>query len=517
MTTHEDWFGASKAGLEKIARRRGLAYVVLELVQNALDTGAKTITVHLSPVEGRPLVNLVVEDDDPDGFRDLSHAWTLFAESEKKVDPTKRGRFNFGEKLVLAVCETAEIASTKGTVHFGDKGRLLSRKRTDKGTTFFGRVKMTRAELEEVRAAAASIIVPHGVQLIVDGRRVFPRNPINEFEAKLMTEVADSEGFLTQALRHATVRVYETPRGQTEGRLYEMGLPICTTGDKWDVEIMQKVPVSLDRMAVSDAYHQAVRVALLNAMHDYLSPSDVASPAVQAAVEDKRASRAAVVGVLAKQYGEKRAIFDPSDLEANNRLASEGYAIIPSRAFSKAAWENIRTSEAALPSGRIRPTPKPYSSDPGAAERELLPEDQWTNGMREIARYAEAVAVRLLGKTIRVSIDKGKPGQRWEACYGGGELTFNLAVLGGNFFCQGPSQHVNEVIIHELSHDSCANHLDERFYMALERNGAKLVALALAEPEFFRAHGWSPRMAEPSEFVARGSQCAGRAARDGTS
>lgn len=37
-----------------------------------------------TPVEGKPL------DDDPDGFRDLRHAFTVFAESDKKTDATKR-------------------------------------------------------------------------------------------------------------------------------------------------------------------------------------------------------------------------------------------------------------------------------------------------------------------------------------------------------------------------------------------------------------------------------------------
>jgi hypothetical protein len=43
----------------------------------------------------------------PGRVRDLSHAFTLFAESVKKGDAEKRGRFNLGEKLVLALCDEA--------------------------------------------------------------------------------------------------------------------------------------------------------------------------------------------------------------------------------------------------------------------------------------------------------------------------------------------------------------------------------------------------------------------------
>src|SRR6185369_16888948 len=117
------WFTVDKAGLGKILARRGKAFVLYELVQNAWDTAAKNVEVSLTAVPNRPLVEIVVKDDDPDGFKDLSHAFTLFAESEKKGDPTRRGRFNLGEKLVLALCEEARIDSTKGSVIFNAEGR----------------------------------------------------------------------------------------------------------------------------------------------------------------------------------------------------------------------------------------------------------------------------------------------------------------------------------------------------------------------------------------------------------
>ena len=68
-----------------------------------------TINGSLTPVAGRPLADLTVEDDSPEGFRDLSHAYTLFAKSYKRGNPEQRGQYNFGEKLVLAVCEPAEM------------------------------------------------------------------------------------------------------------------------------------------------------------------------------------------------------------------------------------------------------------------------------------------------------------------------------------------------------------------------------------------------------------------------
>lgn len=58
--------------------------------------GAGTVDVTLTRVPGTRRVTLTVVDDAPLGFANLSHAYTIFAESKKKGDPGKRGRFNMG-------------------------------------------------------------------------------------------------------------------------------------------------------------------------------------------------------------------------------------------------------------------------------------------------------------------------------------------------------------------------------------------------------------------------------------
>src|SRR5262245_62080996 len=118
-----NWFEVDKAGLAKILARKGLESAVFELIQNAWDEdGVTKVKVTLDTMgHGRAL--LKVEDDAPNGFVDLSHAFTLFAESKKKANPEKRGRFNLGEKLVLAVCSEAKIITTTGGIIFDKGGR----------------------------------------------------------------------------------------------------------------------------------------------------------------------------------------------------------------------------------------------------------------------------------------------------------------------------------------------------------------------------------------------------------
>jgi hypothetical protein len=121
------WFDVDKQGLRNLVEQHGVGRLIAELVQNALDEDVTTVAVHLSPLPGWPLVALAVEDDAPEGFRNLDHAFTLFADSYKKNLPEKRGRFNLGEKLILAMCQEASIATTTGTVVFDADGDRHSR------------------------------------------------------------------------------------------------------------------------------------------------------------------------------------------------------------------------------------------------------------------------------------------------------------------------------------------------------------------------------------------------------
>src|SRR5438874_8039327 len=142
------WFEVDRSGLSKQAEQHPKGRLVGELVQNALDEpGVMQVAVTLALVPGRPLAGLTVEDDSPEGFRDLAHAYTLFAQSYKRANPEQRGQYNFGEKLVLAVCESASISTTKGTVLFTGEGRIEKpRQKRERGSVFQGTIRMTREE-----------------------------------------------------------------------------------------------------------------------------------------------------------------------------------------------------------------------------------------------------------------------------------------------------------------------------------------------------------------------------------
>ena len=81
------WFAVDKRGLGKLLERKGKPFILYELVQNAWDENTTQVDVTLKRLKaGSDLTLLEVRDNNPTGFSDLSYAFTLFAESEKKAN-----------------------------------------------------------------------------------------------------------------------------------------------------------------------------------------------------------------------------------------------------------------------------------------------------------------------------------------------------------------------------------------------------------------------------------------------
>lgn len=501
----KNWFDVDRKGLARLIERRGggsgwgsqgggKIALLLELIANALDAdGVTRIEVILEPEPGAPLTTIVVRDDAPGGFNDMSHAWTLFAESSRKAQATKVGRFNLGEKLVLALCTEASIISTKGAVMFDGRGRSSMKARRDRGTEFQGIARITRAELAEIQEGLKQILVPKGITLLVNGTPLPSRTPLKTVEATLTTEIADAEGTLRRTARKTTVDIYETLPDET-AMLYELGVPVVETGDKFHACIGQKVPLNLDRDNVTPAYLRDVRTLVVNAMHEHLDEADANATFVNEALADERAAPEAVNRALDLKYGEKRAIWDPTDLEANHNLVAEGYTLIKGGQLTKDQWANAKKHDPALrPSGQIRPTKKALFSPDG--EDRWVPREKWTPAMHAVVEYTLDICRELLDRPVTVSILSDVT-QSYAACFGDLGFVFNLGRLGHAWFnaamTEGqPSVPLNQLILHELGHHFCPSHLDERYHEALCRLGARMTALALTKPALFRRGGAS--------------------------
>lgn len=477
-------FEVSKQGLAQIMERRGKGFVLAELYQNAVDEDVTRVEMTLEPVAGKPLARIRVEDDSPTGFRDLSDAFVLFKPSYKRDNPQLRGRFSLGEKLIIAIATEAEVSTTTGTVVFDASGRShYPRRKRDRGSVFEGTIRMTRDEYDEACQVVKLLLPPDGVKVLFNGAPLPHRTPVASFETTLPTELADADGYLKPTRRKTLVHVYEPLEGET-AQLYELGIPVVATGDRYHVSIEQKVPVSLDRTnLITPGFLRDVRATVLNHTAHLLSKDDASERWLDDALEDDQISPEALKEAVRLRFGPKVVLTDPSDREGEKIAVSQGYTVIPSRGLSKKTFANLRKHSVVLPAGRVTPSPKPYSSDPNARVRDELPQEKWTLGIRAVARLSQDLGRLLLGREITVRIVSDPNVMNFAATYrrADGQLEYNLRKLGYKWFDRGATEDVLQLIIHEFGHQFSDDHLSSRYHEALCRLGAKLALLVAVE------------------------------------
>lgn len=479
-----NWFDVSREGLAKLMEGRGKAWCVHELIQNALDEQDVTEIDVFVKYEGRGLATIMVTDDSPTGFADLTHAFTLFAESYKKTDPTKRGRFNAGEKMLLAMCVQASIASTTGTVRFSEaEGRSVHpARRTERGTMVTALVRMTQDETAEVIDAVHDLLVPPGITLRLNtvdrhGRHaaevVARREIVRTFTASLKTPVADDSGVLRLRTRDSRVELFRVRAGR-EGRLFEMGIPVCETGDDFDVNVHQKVPLDMERRTVHPSYLRAIRAATLDAVADLLAhnPQLATQPWVTDALESPAVSDDAVRSVVAARFGDKPVAYDLKDPEANKRATADGFKVVHGGSMSAAAWARAKALNLVPPAGQVRPTPKPFSES--GAPIKTLGTDHYTPRHAAFAQLAVAVAATAIDKRVVVRfVTDGEWNRKFNGAYGpDGVLYVSNAFVKGT----DSAEQALDFLIHEYGHEFSGDHLSSKYHDALTMIGARLAS-----------------------------------------
>jgi hypothetical protein len=486
-------FEVDKEGLARIVGRRGKSFVLTELLQNAWDEDATRVDVELAVLEGgggseKLLVQLAVEDDDPDGFTNIAHAYTLFADSEKKADAEKRGRFNIGEKYVIAVCESATIFTTTGTVRFTEAGRIMDPPERKTGSRFEGLLLLTPDEYAGIEDTASRLLPPDGIVTTFNGEELPQRVPARVIEDRFWTEFGPD---LKRTIRKAEARLHE-PEGDERAMIYEMGIPVVETGDRFHVDVQQKVPLNVERDNVTPAFLRDVRRIVVNHAHDLLTEDDGGAGWITDALEDEEVSPAALGAALKLRFGDKIVSRDPSDPEANKIAASEGYAVLSSGSLPPAVWKNVKTHGIVKPAGQVTPSPKPYL--PGQENvRKTEPEDKWTPGMARLAEFTRQMAAKLLGAEVVVEFVNDPACLNFSATYGRGpgptgRFEYNVRTLGRKWFDLDVTDPlVLALIFHELAHHKEGDHLSSEYHREIERIAARAVRLALDEPDFYHS------------------------------
>lgn len=463
----------STKGLAKLLANRPKSFALFELLQNAYDEdGVTEVNAAISYNSDERMIRITVTDDAPEGFKNLSHAYTLYAESYKKEFSEKRGRFNVGDKLIVAIAHEMTIITTKGTVKFsGDDRQVFPTDRRAKGSEIDVLIKGTKANFESILEDSLRLIPPTGIKTIINDRVVSRPIPVTTFTETLPTVIGED---LRPTRRLTTVEVFKPLGNDASGWIYEMGIPVVEIGDTFSINIMQKVPLNQDRDNIQPSFLKLLRALVLNHTHNKLSQDDFVKPWVNQAVQDPHVETKAVGSYLDAKYGKDRAIFDPTATESMSRLQAAGTVIIHGRNEASATWEKIREGGLALPAGQVMPTRVEQIKG-------HMPESEWTGGMKHIAQLIEKIAPHLINHAIKVNF-VNDIGSSFNACYGQHTLTYNVGRLGRDWFNHYLSESVLSLTIHELAHEFEENHLSDNYYRSLCKIGARLTLFAATNP-----------------------------------
>jgi hypothetical protein len=322
---------------------------------------------------------------------------------------------------------------------------------------------------------ARRVLVPEGIKLYLNGELLSHREPVATFEASLPTEIADDEGYLRRTKR---ITVVELHLASDKATIYELGIPVVEVEGSHHIDVRQKVPLNVDRDNVTPGYLQQLRALALNAVHDQLSEEELRGGWVNDAMESEHIANDSVTSVVTARYGENRVIRDPSDPEGTKLAMAKGYSVIEPRSFNKAQWQKIHAAEAALPAGQV--TPSKLQGDPSLAS--CLPHDEWSDGMLLFQRWATLVVKRLLDRELAMRIIN-EPRYNVLATWAtGAKLCINLAGVGRLFFDGRVGVRQLDLLLHEMAHEHCSDHLSSQYNDALSQLGARLAFEAARDP-----------------------------------
>ena len=242
MTTER--FAVSAQGLRQLHAGREPWTLVKELIQNAWDEAPRATRCDVTIAAGPDDTTVVTVEDDGPGFADISHAWTLMAETAKRADPKKRGRFNLGEKEIIAVALSAEIETAGTTVSFpAEGGRVTAPNTREKGTRVRVTMPWSQQEATELRDRLRRFR-PTECGLTVDGEEVPRRTPLACREATLRTLILRGPGLpISDTKRRTSIDVLERVDAET-GWIYEMGIPIQATTLPYDAAAPSRTTAS---------------------------------------------------------------------------------------------------------------------------------------------------------------------------------------------------------------------------------------------------------------------------------
>lgn len=469
--------------------------LVSELVQNSWDEKATECRVDVEHRKDGTLVR--VSDNNPDGFKDLRHAYTLFASTAKRSDPTKRGRFNLGEKLVFARAISAKVITTTGTICFDEaSGRTHSDKRSATGSIVEALFpKWGTEEAAYALSFLTWLYPPKGISYYVGGVLVPHVEPFKTRACTLPTDCLETvagQSVMKRTKRKTEIHFLPLRDRCDTAYLFEMGIPVCPIEGKYDADVQQKVPLDKDRTMVPEAYLQDIYAEMLMALGQEIAPDSISSASMRMALEDTRTDPETAALLLKRCYGD-RAVLQSHDPDSDQQAVRAGATLVPSRTFGadvndKLRLGGIQTAKEAYCRNVATLTASGLSLPGGFRTVEETPVRQ------NFAAYTRMLGTRVFGTEVDVEF------AHWmndtQALYHKGagrpKVTFNVFKVPTGTLTH-PVTKGTALILHEMAHACGDGHdgvYDHEFENAVDRHTALLVK----SPDLYRKY-------EPDAFA----------------
>ena len=281
-TRTEGWLSISTEGFAAMNAARPAEHLIKELVQNAFDSFAEGQPGRIKLCYGLEAGCFVVECcDNGSGIRNLADLRVVYL-THKTDSHLKRGRFGRGFKEALCIAEQAWVESGGERLEFLlEGGERVVRQgpafSVDAGTRVQMRMPWPAETGERLDAYFGQFLVPAGIELEVNGRRIAARQVAHRVSASLTTELYDAiSQSWKKPSRSTTIHLVPLQAGET-ATVYEMGIPVAAA--EWSMpyhcDVQQRVPMNPNRDAVASGYPLKLHVACLPTLLEEMEASAV--------------------------------------------------------------------------------------------------------------------------------------------------------------------------------------------------------------------------------------------------
>ena len=448
-TEHRDTnrFAVSDQGMQDLHSGREPWMLVKELIQNAWDEAPCATHCEVTVIANGDNTRITVADDGP-GFAHLPDAWTLMGNTPKRADPLKRGRFNLGEKEVVAVAMDATIETVGYSVTFPPNGgRDVTANSQTRGTTVSVTMPWNQEQSENLVERLLQFR-PTECALSVNGVAVPRREPLATGYPTLTTVVQPGPGAPMRNSRRKTEIHLLSPVRTGEAWLYEMGIPVQRIRSPYDVDVQQKVPVPPHRDTVADSYLRDIYTEILNAAHHMLEKDEFHKEWMKQALSNRRrVSKAAVDSAKRGRYGEKALLMSPNNPDANLHAIENGYQLIDPHSLSDREHKRIREAGTETAGEAF-----PHTMAPRNAPYEIPEETEdhirfksWVKSLADCCGLAAEILI--------IEAPKATTLADCTASTKNPTLRFNQSRLGEQFFSSPYGRPVQlSLVFHELGH-----------------------------------------------------------------